>query len=505
MTPITQKDFYSFFAFFNNVPESGTIQGASNRSGGNSPPVITVPNAEQEKKLAALQQRVTTATQRVAELQPKLAQWVAEWNCEPRQLGQDAVLLDLAVPQKVESKHGATLVRQTDGSYLATGTNPAKDVYIFDAPLPAEGATGFLLECLTDPSLPGGGPGRNSNSNFALSQFEVYRQRPGGKPERLKLAKAEADYSQKGYDIQNTIADDKGRRGSWAVDGPTKKEPRRAMFILEHSIKPEAGVMLLLRLRHEAIGNHNIGRFRLSASSQPAPLLKLKGDGISPTLRTALATAPTQRSAPQQQEIRDFFRNVIPNPLKAAEDDLTAATSARDAFENTLPSVMVMKEEPKPRDTFVLGRGEYDKPTEKVTAALPRALATAQKSGMDRLDLARWITSPDNPLTARVWVNRQWEKLFGTGLVKTVENFGMQAEYPCASRAARLAGRRVHPPRLGHEGAAKADHHERSLPPEWPHQGRPPWESPGPRKPPTLERTSHPTLRRDPSATKHSP
>ena len=429
--PITQKDFYSFFAFFNNVPESGTIQGASNRSGGNSPPVITVPNAEQEKKLAALQLRVTTATQKVAELQPKLHQWVAEW--EPKAAADLAKMQSswtMLVPKKVESKHGATLVRQSDGSYLATGANPAKDVYLFDAPLPAEGATGFLLECLTDPSLPGGGPGRNSNSNFALSQFEVYRQRPGGKPERLNLAKAEADYSQKGYDIQNTIAEDKGRRGSWAVDGPTKKEPRRAMFVMEQPIKPDAGVMLLLRLRHEAIGNHNIGRFRISASSQPAPLLKLTGDGISPTLRPALATAPNQRSAQQQQEIRDFFRNVIPNPLKAAEDELAAATSTRDAFENTLPSVMVMKEEPKPRDTFVLGRGEYDKPTEKVTAALPRALAPAQKSGMNRLDLARWITSPDNPLTARVWVNRQWEKLFGTGLVKTVENFGMQAEYP---------------------------------------------------------------------------
>ena len=429
--PVTQKDFYSFFAFFNNVPESGTIQGASNRSGGNSPPVISVPTAEQEQKLAALQQHVTAASQRAAELQQKLPKWVAEW--EPRAATDLAKMQSswtLLTPQKVESKHGATLIRQSDGSYLATGANPAKDVYIFDTPVPAEGTTAFLLECLTDPSLPGGGPGRNSNSNFALSQFEVYRQHPGGKPERLKLAKAEADYSQRGYDIQNTIADGKRGRGSWAVDGPTKKEPRRAMFILEQPVKPEPGAMLLLRLRHEAIGNHNIGRFRLSSSSQPTSLLKLKGDGISPTLRTALATVRDKRSAQQQQEIQDFFRNVIPNPLKTAEDELATATRARDAFEDTLPSVMVMKEEAKPRDTFVLSRGEYDKPTEKVSARLPTALATSQKTGMNRLDLARWITSTDNPLTARVWVNRQWEKLFGTGLVKTVENFGMQAEYP---------------------------------------------------------------------------
>ena len=106
----------------------------------------------------------------------------------------------------VKTSTGYGFVKQPDGSYLATGTNPQKDVYIYDAPLPEEGASAFLLECLTDPSLPGGGAGRYSNSNFALSAFDVYVRHANGKQELLPLKKAEADFSQKGYEIANVPA-----------------------------------------------------------------------------------------------------------------------------------------------------------------------------------------------------------------------------------------------------------------------------------------------------------
>ena len=92
---------------------------------------------------------------------------------------------------------------------------------------------------------------------------------------------------------------------------------------------------------------------------------------------------------------------------------------------------MVMKEMAKPRDTFILDRGQYDKPTTKVTAGVPAAFPSMPAGQpMNRLGLARWITSPENPLTARVQVNRYWELLFGTGIVASSENFGTQAEWP---------------------------------------------------------------------------
>ena len=429
--PITQKDFYSLFAFFNNLPESGTIQGASNRSGGNSQPVITVPTKQQEEQLAKLTEAVTKAQASVKEVEKQLPKLIADWEPKAQEtLKAMTSSWSMLTPSKVESKGGATLTRQADGSYLASGTNPAKDVYIFDTPVPASGASAFLLECLTDPSLPGGGAGRFNNSNFALSQFEVYVQKAGGKPELLKLARAEADFSQKGYEIANILKPDK-KRTSWAVDGPNRKENRRAMFVLETPVPASKDTLLLLRLRHEAIGGHNIGRFRLSSTSLPPKVVKLSGDAFSPDIKAALDTPLAKRNAKQKKDLEQFYRSAVDGPLKKADEALAAAKTARDAFDNALPTVMVMKEMDQPRDAFVLYRGEYDKPKDKVSMAVPTLLAAMPEGApMNRLGLAKWIVSGNNPLTARVWVNRQWEKFFGTGLVKTVENFGMQSEYP---------------------------------------------------------------------------
>jgi hypothetical protein len=427
--PLSMKDFYSFFAFFNNVPESGTIQGASNRSGGNSLPVTTVPTPEQEQKLAQLDAEVKQAKAKVAELTKQLPQLVAAWEPKAQEtLSKMKAVWAPLPPKNVESKVGTTLVKQADGSYLATGANPQKDVYLYDAVLPEQGASAFLLECLTDPSLPGGGAGRYSNSNFALSGFDVYVKRGNGQPELLKLKKAEADFSQKGYEIANVLG--KGRRNAWAVDGPTRKENRRAMFVLQEAIAPAKDTMLLLRVRMEAIGGHNIGRFRLSASSLPPDAVKLSGEPFSPELKLAIQTVAAKRTPKQKKDIETFFRANVANPLKQADAALAKAQRAFDDFDRALPNVMVMQEGPV-RDTFVLKRGEYDKPGDKVTMATPAVLNPMPKDApVNRLGLAKWLVDPANPLTARVWINRVWEKFFGYGLSKTAENLGSQAEYP---------------------------------------------------------------------------
>lgn len=428
--PLSMKDFYSFFAFFNNVPESGTIQGASNRSGGNSLPVTTVPTPEQEQKLAQLDADLKKAKANVAELSKQLPQLVAAWEPKAQEtLSKMKAVWTPLPPKNVESKVGTTLVKQADGSYLATGANPQKDVYLYDAVLPEQGASAFLLECLTDSSLPGGGAGRYSNSNFALSGFEVYVKRGNGKPELLKLKRAEADYSQKGYEIANVL-DGKGRRNAWAVDGPTRKENRRAMFVLQEAIAPAKDTMLLLRVRMEAIGGHNIGRFRLSASSLPPDAVKLSGEPFSPELKLAIQTVAAKRTPKQKKDIEAFFRANVENPLKEADTALAKVQRAFDDFDRSLPNVMVMQEGPV-RDTFVLKRGEYDKPGDKVTMATPAVLNPMPKDApVNRLGLAKWLVDPANPLTARVWINRAWEKFFGYGLSKTAENLGSQAEYP---------------------------------------------------------------------------
>ncbi|MBE2283421.1 MAG: PSD1 domain-containing protein [Prosthecobacter sp.] len=431
--PITQKEFYQLFSFFNNTTDRGTITGGSNRSGGNEAPVVTVADPAAAARLAALQQEIDAAKQQATAARKDLGKLIAAWEATAlKNLAQGQTAWAPLAPTQVVSKlgdKGAKLTRQSDGSYLASGPNPAQDTYLFDAPLPKGGVTALLLECLPDASLPNQSLGRYSNGNFVLTDFDVFVQKPGGKPEKQTLARVSADYSQKGYEIEKVLKRARGK--GWAIDGPTKRDPRRAMFVLQTPVNAPEGTQLLLRLRHEAIGGHNIGRFRISASSTPAETLKLDGDTQLAALKAILEVPVEKRTAQQKGEIQKFFIANVDSPLKRANDVVTAKQKALEDARAQLPSVMVMEEMPQPRDAFILNRGEYDKPTTKVGMGLPAVLPPLPKGApMNRLGLAKWLVDPANPLTARVWVNRAWEKSFGYGLCKTTENLGSQADYP---------------------------------------------------------------------------
>jgi hypothetical protein len=108
-----------------------------------------------------------------------------------------------------------------------------------------------------------------------------------------------------------------------------------------------------------------------------------------------------------------------------------ALEKEKQAVLKNVPSTLVMQERPGMRDTFFLNRGQYDQRGEKVVAGVPASLPPLPKGApANRLGLAKWLTDPGHPLTSRVTVNRYWMKLFGTGIVKTIEDFGSQAELP---------------------------------------------------------------------------
>jgi hypothetical protein len=142
-----------------------------------------------------------------------------------------------------------------------------------------------------------------------------------------------------------------------------------------------------------------------------------------------LKNAPEKRDAKALDKLIGHFKDQadyadLVKKLKRAMDE-------RTAHDRAIPRVMVMDELPKRRETFILTRGLYNQPGEKVEAALPAALPPMPEgSPNNRLGLARWLVSPENPLTARVTVNRFWQTFFGTGLVKTPEDFGVQGERP---------------------------------------------------------------------------
>ncbi len=431
--PLTQAEFYSLFALFNNVPESGTIMGSQNRSGGNSDPLLVLPSPEQEAEVARLETLAADADKALAAETAGLADRAAAWEAAVRPLldGAGEVWRPLE-PLALSSAGGAGFRRSEDGTWFVEGPLPPRDTYEFEALVPAGGFGGLRLEVLPHPSLGGGGGfGRAGNGNVVVSRIEAEIDPPGDAPAiPVKLARAEADYEQRDWPAKAALGGEKGK--GWAIDGhdPGKREPRRlAVFPATTAAVPE-NARLVVRIRQEAFDGHAIGRFRLEYSAADPAVLGVAGASVPGPVREALAVAPEQRSAKQKGEVAKYHREQVDEPIRRATAARDAARASVASYRDSLPSAMVMKEGP-PRDAFLLVRGEYDKRGEKVEPGLPAFLPPLRDgTKADRLALARWIASRDNPLTARVQVNRLWERYFGTGLVRTSENLGSQAEYP---------------------------------------------------------------------------
>jgi hypothetical protein len=129
--------------------------------------------------------------------------------------------------------------------------------------------------------------------------------------------------------------------------------------------------------------------------------------------------------------VRNFYRRAASSEFRELSDSVANWREEKDALEKAIPTTMIAKEADKPRDTFILSRGEYDKKGEKVGPGVPAILPPWPKDApRNRLGLAKWLVDPSHPLTARVNVNRFWQQCFGVGLVKTVEDFGVQGERP---------------------------------------------------------------------------
>ncbi len=188
--------------------------------------------------------------------------------------------------------------------------------------------------------------------------------------------------------------------------------------------------MLVVRLVQETLGQHNIGRFRVSTTGQPLEAVGLDGAPLSESLQRILTTDSERRTEEEQQQLTTYYREEVDQAVREARRQVEETKKQLTEYERNIPSVMVMKEIEKPRNAFVLMRGQYDQPGEQVYAGIPKVfLADSRSQPNNRLGLARWIVDRTNPLTARVWVNRAWERFMGVGIVKTTENFGSQADW----------------------------------------------------------------------------
>jgi hypothetical protein len=420
--PMTQKEFYQLYAFFHNLPENG-LDG----SRGNAAPLLKVPTPGQQERLDQLAASIRRLEQRRGGPLPEIDAREAEW--EKAAAAEQKIGWTVLDPKEFHSHGGATLTKLEDRSVLAGGLNPVHDAYEVVLRTDQTGITAIRLEALTHKSLPNGGAGRYENANFVLTEFEAEVVPLAGKEKaaRVRFVAAEADYSQPNYEIANAIDGDPA--SGWAVDGPTRREDRTALFVPAQPFGFPGGTELRVRLRFESqFPSHAIGRFRLAVTSAKAPL---RGNKLPANLLHALAVAPERRTEQQRAELRNYYRTVVSTPFKALNDQLARLRKERADLDNRIPTAMVMQEMDRPRETHLLIRGQYDKKGEKVSAATPAFLPPLPKGAPpNRLGLAQWLVDPSNPLTARVTVNRYWQMYFGTGLVKTAEDFGSQGERP---------------------------------------------------------------------------
>lgn len=437
--PITQKEFYQLFAYFNSVEESGVLS-PQGKKGENTPPLMTLVTPELESQQSELQLAVSAAQEQKTLAMPQLSALQTAWEERTKSESQQNLSVwKSAEPKIVESLGGADFVRLDDASWLAKGKNPPNDEYRIEIPLAISRLSGLLLETLPHPELPAQSLGRGFNGNFVLTGVSAELVVDGQTPIQIDLTRAEADYSQPNYTAAQInlkprpVGDQSRGRTGWAIDGndPAKKVARRVFFAPVKPVEVPSHAVLVIRMTHDSqFADHNVGCIRFSVSDADIDRVGLGESGIPPEIQSVLSLAQDARTSAQTQQLETYFREHVDNPVRTAEAELKKVQAKLADFKAGLPTTMVMKEG-KSRDAFLLTRGEYDHPADKVERAVPAFLPPLPPGASnDRLGLARWIVSDTNPLTARVWVNRAWERFFGTGIVKTSENFGSQADFP---------------------------------------------------------------------------
>ena len=414
--PFSQKEYYQLAAYFNSIDESG-----ANDAGGLANPVLSFAPAEQQKRVDELKLAEANANQARDELDQKLRAAQTAWEETFSKTLTISAAPDWSVLQPLEAKSdgGATLKTLEDGSLLASGTNPAQDSFSMTFKTKLANLTGFRLEALADDSLVGKGPGRADNGNFVLTELKIQLD---GKP--VELSALRADYEQGGFPLGNTI-DGKNDTG-WAVASEFGK-PHTGLFAMRAPATSAADATITCRLEFLSVHvSHVLGRFRLSATNSPASSFQ----GIPDKVREALALAADKRNDAHKKELSDYYLNNEPT-LVAAKKTAEDARKSRDGFEKSLPRTMVMRERAQPRETFILVKGAYNVPAAKVEhGVLQGILPLDADAAKNRLALAKWLVSPAHPLTSRVTVNRFWQQFFGTGLVKSTEDFGIQGDKP---------------------------------------------------------------------------
>lgn len=418
--PITNEEYYQFFAYFNQTPVKG------NGGDAQMPPNLAVKTKEQAADIDGIKTQIAGIDNELKQLSKSLAPKQAEWEIAEAERLKGTTQWQQLRPTKVFASRARTRVL-SDKSVLTAGPAPANDTYTVFVQTKLAKVTGLRLEALRHETMVKGGLSQSGSSNFVLTEIEV-RQVADEADEGtlIPIASAAATFEQGGHTVNQAF--DGNSKSGWAVyEGRPVDKDHAAVFRFKEAFVPSEDSLIKIVLRHDSVHKqHNIGRFRLSFSEDSEPKLSSPADELISAIRTPL----DERTDEQKKLIGRRHRQSNPE-YESLSAKRTKLVEQKTKLENSLPKVMVMADMESPRDSFILERGLYNKPTDPVQAKQPAFLPnTGSGKPANRLSLAKWLVDPVNPLTARVTVNRFWQQVFGIGLVKTTEDFGVQGEIP---------------------------------------------------------------------------
>jgi hypothetical protein len=396
--PLLQKDFYSMFAFFNSLPELGR-----GMKYGNTPPLVPAPTAQQQAEIDALEKKIATAQ--------------AALNAREREVAWYPVPERWAPAEGLVYTTGLEAIA-FDGTKVIEAGNAApfdiSDAWTISARIRSdEIPDGSIASCMVD-NPQGKGYGVHLNKGHV----------------HVNLTSIWADDAVR-VESEETLSEGAWHHIAVTVDG-SRLATGIAVLIDGKSAHMRIENATLYRPFRNA-GNELKEPFRVGGGWGPARRFKGQMADLRVYARVLEPDDLAALNAPDSPyAMRNaFLDNAAPDDMRAAAKQVREMKFELYKMRRALPTVMVMRDLPEPRPAFILERGAYDKPGAKVDRAVPSVLPQLPADAPhNRLGLAQWIVSPNNPLTARVEVNRLWQTIFGTGLVKTAEDFGVQGEAP---------------------------------------------------------------------------
>ncbi|MCS7465931.1 PSD1 and planctomycete cytochrome C domain-containing protein [Stieleria sp. ICT_E10.1] len=429
--PFTTKEYYRLLAYFNNTVQeadrANPKQPSSIKFQGPSMPLEDPPRDQQRM---ALQRQLDDVKGRQQQLREQLSAGLDEWGKElSKSVAQSPQAHTLEIIEFESEGSTDSYERLDDGSILLQGGDPPdKDQYRVLATAQTPRVTAIRLDVLLDESLPDQGPGRNERRNFVLNDFQVERVANAGadsgaetdeRNQSLSFTAAKASFSQQNYPVAGAIDDDP--KSGWAIS-PQQGKPHWATFVLDEPIELAADQPLAITMTQHFGRALTIGRFKLSVVTGD-----VDAEAVPEAIARAARKSPAEWSDKERKTLVQF-RVERDRAFKALDKQI--AQLQKQINQLSPDTTLVMIELDQPRTSAVFERGDYRSPGDPVQPGTPAVLHPRPDGPETRLTLARWLVSRDNPLVARVTVNRWWMELFGAGIVTTPEDFGIKGEPP---------------------------------------------------------------------------